>query len=96
MPEFEGGFPELVNYLSQNLKYPAEARENKVTGTVFVGFIVRADGSIDGAEVLKGQNAGLDAEALRVIQSMPKWIPGKQNGEAVPVKYTLPIKFALE
>lgn len=95
MPDFPGGFPALVNYLSENLKYPAEARQNKVTGTVFVGFIVRADGSVEGAKVLRGPDASLGAEAVRVVQTMPKWVPGREGGQPVPVKYVLPIKFAL-
>jgi TonB family protein len=95
MPEYVGGMPELGNFLSQNIKYPAEAREKKITGTVFVGFVVQADGSIQMAKVLKGPGSGMDEEALRVVRAMPKWTPGMQSGKAVAVKYTLPIKFAL-
>ena len=95
MPDFKGGFPALITYLSENLKYPAEARSNQVTGTVFVEFIVRADGSIERAKVLRGPDASLGAEAVRVVQAMPNWVPGQEKGQPVPVKYVLPIKFAL-
>jgi TonB family protein len=95
MPDFVGGFPALGKYLSQNLTYPAEARDNNVTGTVFVEFIVRADGSIEGAKVLRGPDASLGTEAVRVVQAMPKWVPGQEKGQPVPVRYVLPIKFAL-
>ncbi len=95
VPNFVGGFPALGQYLSQNLTYPAGARDNNVTGTVFVEFIVRADGSINGAKVLRGPDASLGAEAVRVVQAMPKWTPGQEKGQAVPVRYVLPIKFAL-
>jgi TonB family protein len=94
-PDFVGGFPALVTYLSQNLKYPAEARTNNVTGTVFVEFVVRADGSVEAAKVLRGPDASLGAEAVRVVQAMPKWVPGQEKGQLVPVRYVLPIKFAL-
>lgn len=95
MPEYVGGFPELGNFLSQNLKYPAEAREKKAQGTVFVEFVVQADGTIDMAKVLKGPGLGMDEEALRVVKSMPKWTPGMQSGRTVAVRYVLPVKFAL-
>ncbi|MBD0259501.1 MAG: energy transducer TonB [Cytophagales bacterium] len=95
MPDFAGGFPALATYLSQNLKYPAEARTNNVTGTVFVEFVVRADGSVEAAKVLRGPDASLGVEAVRVVQAMPKWVPGQEKGQSVPVRYVLPIKFAL-
>ncbi len=95
MPDYVGGFQELGNFLGQNIKYPAEAREKKAQGTVFVEFVVQADGTIDMAKVLKGPGLGMDEEALRVVKSMPKWTPGMQSGKAVAVRYVLPIKFAL-
>jgi TonB family protein len=95
VPDFAGGFPALITYLSENLQYPADARKNNVTGTVFVEFIVRADGSVDRAQVLRGPDASLGAEAVRVVQAMPKWVPGQEKGQPVPVKYVLPIKFVL-
>ncbi len=94
MPEYVGGFPELGNFLSQNMKYPAEAREKNIQGTVFVEFVVLADGIIDMVKVVKGLGHGLDEEALRVVKSMPKWTPGMQSGKTVAVRYVLPVKFA--
>jgi TonB family protein len=95
MPDFQGGFTALINYLSKNLKYPAEARNNKVTGRVFIEFIVRADGSIESAKALRGPDASLETEAVRVLQVVPKWVPGQEKGQPVAVKSVLPIKCAL-
>ena len=95
MPEFPGGTPELMKYISTNVKYPAEATKNGAQGRVLVQFIVEKDGSISEVEVIKKVNEHLDAEAVRVVNAMPKWKPGKQNGETVRVKYTLPISFRL-
>ncbi len=95
MPEFPGGTPELMKYISTNVKYPAEATKNGAQGRVLVQFIVEKDGSISEVEVIKKVNEHLDAEAVRVVNAMPKWKPGKQNGEPVRVKYTLPISFRL-
>ncbi len=94
MPEYKGGIEALVSYFGQNLSYPQEAREKKLTGTVFVSFIVNPDGSIGNPTVLKGIGSGCDEEALRVIRSMPAWNPGMQNGQPVAVKYSMPIKFS--
>ena len=94
MPEFAGGFESLGKYLGDNIVYPKEALANKVTGTVFVGFIVNADGSVSGAQVLKGIGGGCNEEALRVVQHMPNWQAGKQSGQAVAVRLSLPIRFA--
>jgi TonB family protein len=94
MPQFIGGLEGLGKYLGDNIMYPKEALANKVTGTVFVGFIVNADGSVSGAQVLKGIGGGCNEEALRVVQNMPNWQAGKQSGQAVAVRYSLPIRFA--
>jgi TonB family protein len=93
MPEFVGGMEGLGKYLGDNLVYPKEAVANKVTGTVFVSFIVNADGSVSDVQVLKGIGSGCNEEALRVVQNMPAWLPGKQSGQPVAVRYSLPIRF---
>ena len=95
MPEFPGGTPELMKFISTNVKYPAEALKNGVQGRVLVQFIVEKDGSISEVEVCKKVNEHLDAEAVRVVNAMPKWTPGKQKGKPVRVKFTLPITFRL-
>jgi protein TonB len=95
MPEFPGGMEGLGEYLSENLKYPAEAREKDVQGTVFLSFVVQADGAITDVAVLKGIGAGCDEEASRVLAAMPPWQPGRQSGKAVPVRYSLPIRFVM-
>ncbi|NDW13176.1 M56 family peptidase [Bacteroides sp. 214] len=94
-PEYPGGLPALMSFLSQNVQYPAKAAEKKIEGTVTVKFIVNKDGSISDAIILRGVEPSLDAEALRVINSMPKWKPGKQRGKEVRVKYTIPIRFRI-
>ena len=95
-PEFPDGEAALFKYLSSNIKYPAIARENGVEGTVYVGFVVNTDGSITDVTVKRGVGAGCSEEAVRVIQGMPKWKPGRQQGRAVRVAYTVPVKFKLE
>ena len=90
MPQFPGGATELFEYLAQNINYP------NIQGRVIVTFVVEKDGSISNAEVVKSVAPSLDAEALRVINAMPNWIPGKQNGKEVRVKYTVPISFHLQ
>ena len=95
MPEFPGGMGECMKWLGQNIKYPAEAKEKGVQGRVIVQFVVEKDGTIVNAKVARGVDPDLDAEALRVVNQSPKWKPGKQKGEAVRVKYTLPIMFRL-
>ena len=92
MPEFQG---DMVAYLSKQLIYPPLARDNNIQGKVFIQFVVNEDGSVSNAKVIRGIGSGCDAEALRVVNSMPKWKPGKQNGKAVKVYYTLPIRFLL-
>ncbi|MBP5509075.1 MAG: M56 family metallopeptidase, partial [Prevotella sp.] len=95
MPEFPGGTGELMKYVSMNVRYPEVALKAGTQGRVIVNFIVEADGSISNANIQKGVSEELDKEALRVIESMPKWIPGMQNGKAVRVNYALPVTFSL-
>ena len=95
MPSFPGGMEALMQYLAKNMRYPVEAQKNKVQGRVVVGFIVSKDGDIKKAHILRGVDPELDAEAIRVIESMPRWMPGMQRGKAVAVSYTLPVMFRL-
>ncbi|MBQ7530429.1 MAG: energy transducer TonB [Paludibacteraceae bacterium] len=96
MPEFPGGQKALYQFLSENVKYPVIARENKIQGRVICQFIVNKDGSITDVEVSKsGGDPSLDKEAIRVLKSMPNWNPGKQRGNPVRVKYTVPVTFKL-
>src|SRR5574344_2253775 len=96
MPAFPGGPSALMSYLSKNIKYPVVAEENGVQGRVIVTFVVERDGSITDVRVAKSVDPSLDKEAQRVVRSMPNWIPGKQNGSAVRVKYTVPVTFRLQ
>ena len=95
MPQFPGGMAGMMQYLSQNIRYPQDAREAGAQGRVIVSFVVEKDGSISNAKVAKPTYSSLDDEALRVISGMPKWTPGKQNGEPVRVKYSFPVSFRL-
>ena len=96
MPEFPGGDKELYQFIADNLKYPAEAKEKGIKGRVFVNFIVEPDGSVSDIRVLRGIGGGCDEEAVRIVESMPKFKPGMQNGEAVRVSYTVPVNFKLQ
>ena len=93
MPNYPGGFIECSNFLDEHIKYPATAKESGTHGRVVLQFIVEKDGSLSQIEVVRNVDPDLDKEAVRVVKSMPKWIPGKQNGETVRVKFTLPITF---
>lgn len=95
MPEFPGGMNGLIQYMSQNVQYPEDAKKLNKQGRVMVSFIVAKDGSIVDAVVTKCVWPSLDAEALRVIRAMPKWEPGMQKGKKVRVKYTIPINFSM-
>ena len=95
MPDFPGGMKALMEYLSQNIKYPAEAHAKGIQGRVIVCFVVKKDGSIDNIKVVRSVDPYLDKEAIRVITAMPKWKPGKQRGETVNVKFTVPVAFRL-
>lgn len=96
MPQFPGGEGELMKYISTHIKYPAMAMENGVQGRVVVQFVVTKDGSVGEVKVIRGKDPDLDKEAIRVVKSLPKFIPGKMNGQAVNVWYTLPINFKLQ
>ena len=97
MPEFPGGQQALFKYLAENVKYPVIAQENGIQGRVICQFVVNTDGSIvDVVAVRSSGEPSLDKEAIRVIQSMPKWKPGKQRGKPVRVKYTVPVNFRLQ
>ena len=95
MPEFPGGMDEMMKYLSMNVRYPEAAKKAGLQGRVVVQFVVEADGSVSNAEVVRSVNEELDAEAVRVIEKMPKWKPGMQDGKAVRVRYNIPIAFRL-
>ena len=95
-PEFPGGMEALYKYLAQNIKYPQLARDNGITGKVYVTFVVERDGSIANPKVLRDIGGGCGAEAIRVVKSMPKWTPGKQRGKAVRVQFNLPVNFNLK
>lgn len=95
MPQPQGGMPGLMQFLGQQIKYPAEALQQRLEGKVFVTFVVNTQGGIEQARVSKGAHALLDAEALRAIQLMPAWTPGRQNGRVVNVAYTVPVTFRL-
>ena len=94
-PEFPGGYSALTEWIDDNLKYPVEAAMDGIEGRVIVQFIVRPTGKIVDAKVVRGIAPSLDKEALRLINIMPNWIPGRQKGKAVNVRYTLPITFKL-
>uniref|UniRef100_UPI003FEDD2CF TonB family protein n=1 Tax=Prevotella sp. TaxID=59823 RepID=UPI003FEDD2CF len=96
MPSFPGGPSALMQYLSSNIKYPVVAQENGVQGRVVVSFVVERDGSITDVQVARSVDPSLDREAQRVVRNMPRWIPGKQNGQAVRVKYNVPVAFRLQ
>ena len=96
MPDFPGGQAALMQYLAKNIKYPTIAQENGTQGRVIVQFVVNKDGSIVDAKVVRSVDPYLDKEALRVINTMPKWKPGMQKGQPVRVKYTVPVTFRLD
>ena len=96
MPEFPGGMRECMNWLSKNVNYPATAQEKGIQGRVIIQFVVERDGSITEPKVVRGVDPDLDKEALRVVSAMPNWKPGKHKGEAVRVKYTLPVMYRLQ
>lgn len=95
-PTFPGGESAMYEYLQRNIKYPALARENGITGRVFITFVVGSDGQIRDVKILRGIGAGCDEEALRVVRNMPPWKPGKQNGRSVNVQFNMPINFTLK
>ncbi len=96
MPSFPDGTEAMYKYIYEKIKYPAIARENGISGQVIIQFVVSKDGDIKNATVVRGIGGGCNEEALRVVNGMPRWKPGKHNGRAVPVTFTLPIKFVLQ
>ncbi len=96
MPEFPGGEKALMDYMSQNVKYPEEAKNKNIAGRVFISFVVEKDGSVSNVKVLRGIGGGCDEEAVRVIKGMPKWKPGMQKGKPVRVNFQMPFVFKLD
>ena len=95
MASYPGGIPALMDFLNENIKYPEQAEREGIEGRVVAGFIVERDGSVSNIEILKSVHPLLDAEVIRILSLMPNWIPGRQNGQPVRVKYSLPITFRL-
>jgi TonB family protein len=95
MPQFPGGESELMNYIAKSIKYPADAQAKGIQGRIITRFVVNKQGKVEQAEIIRGVDLSCDNEALRVINAMPQFIPGEQNGEKVSVYYTLPITFKL-
>ncbi len=96
LPEFPGGMAEMYKFINSHIKYPSAAQRGNISGRVFVKFVVEKDGSIGSIEILKGIGFGCDEEAARVIKSMPRWSPAKQNGKSVRVYYNMPVFYRLE
>lgn len=92
-PSFPGGMQEMMKFISDNRKYPAEAKAKDIHGKVIVAFVVERDGSLSDVKIRRGIGYGCDEEAIRLIKSMPKWTPGKKNGKAVRVSMMLPVSF---
>ena len=96
MPKFPGGDAELMKYIQEHLRYPTMAAENNIQGKVVVQFVVTKNGSIGEVKVIRSRDQDLDKEAVRVVKSLPNFIPGRMNGQPVNVWYTLPIYFKLQ
>lgn len=96
MPEFPGGELELRKFIAQRVKYPVIAQDNGIQGKVYVTFVVEKDGSVGRIKIARGVDPSLDAEAMRVVDEMPAWTPGKHKGETVAVSYTIPVNFVLQ
>ncbi|RLC51367.1 MAG: hypothetical protein DRI23_05170 [Candidatus Cloacimonadota bacterium] len=96
LPEFPGGMEALFKHIQEKISYPDSARLLGIQGTVYVSFVVKKSGTVDNAYILRGIGGGCDEEALKVVKSMPDWIPGEQKGKPVNVQMALPIKFKLE
>lgn len=96
MPSFPGGMNKLMEYLQNNLRYPQLAKELNIQGRVFLTFVIEKDGSVTDTKLLRGIGGGCDEEAIRVVNNMPKWIPGSQRNKPVRVQYNLPINFMLK
>ncbi len=96
MPSYPGGPAEMTKFIQQNIKYPMMARESDIQGRVFINFVVEPDGSVTNVKVMRGIGGGCDEEAIRIVNMMPKWSPGKQRCTAVRCSYTVPIVFRLQ
>lgn len=96
MPEFPGGDLALRKYIAKSIKYPVIAQENGIQGKVYVNFVVNEKGKVTQARIARGVDPAIDKEALRVVNTLPQWKPGKQRGKAVKVSYTVPINFVLQ
>ena len=96
MPEYPGGIPELMKFISDNVEYPRDAIMNNIQGRVILRFVVNTDGSVDRIQILRGIDSSLDNEAIRVVSTLPKFKPGRQQGVPVPVWFSLPVLFRLE
>ena len=94
-PEFNGGYDAMMEFIRENLRYPADARQQGVEGTVYVSFIVETDGRVTSSKIIRGISAACDNEVLRMMEIMPNWKPGRQSGQDVRVRFVLPIKFSL-
>ena len=95
MPGYPGGDAALLKYIAETVEYPAIAKENGITGVVYVSYIVDRDGSIKDVKVVRGADPFLDKEAVRVVKTLRGYTPGKQRGKPVPVQFTIPIRFVL-
>ncbi len=95
-PEFPGGLDALSKFIADNIKYPQLAKENNITGRVFVSFVVEKDGRVGQVKILRDIGGGCGNEAVRVVKMMPKWKPGKQRGKAVRTQFNLPVNFDLQ
>ena len=96
MPEYLGGIPELMKYIGVNISYPKDAINNNIQGRVILKFVVNTDGSIDRIQIIRGIDASLDIEAIRVVKTLPRFSPGKQSGVPAPVWFSLPVLFRLQ
>lgn len=96
MPEFPGGEGELQKYLASSVRYPVIAQENGIQGRVYIQFVINQRGEVTNVAILRGVDPSLDREAVRVVEAMPKWKPGKQRNRPVRVSYTVPINFVLQ
>lgn len=94
-PEYNGGYEAMMNFLKNHIKYPETAKKSGIQGTVFVQFVVEKTGKISRIKILRGIGKECDEEAVRVVNSMPKWIPGRQSGKAVPIMFQIPVRFQL-
>jgi TonB family protein len=95
MPTFPGGEDSLMSFLEKNIKYPADAKANKISGRVYVSFIIGKNGKVTNPKILRGKGYGMDEEVIRVVKLMPAWNPGMQDGKAIATKFNLPVSFTL-